>query len=96
MPNTEFAQLVFKDSSMIEIRDSRPMRTAAAFMSLQGKSTQDIILMNNNFKKLNRIVEVDKDVKKTEVKEINNIKMFRIMFSESSRPILQAFSNEPA
>jgi hypothetical protein len=74
MPNKDLAQLKFKEASAIEISASRPMRTLSPFVFLEGAETSDVTLLNNNFHKLNEIVETDDAFNKAELTEFNNLK----------------------
>jgi hypothetical protein len=73
-PNRDLAQLKFKDASGIEISASRPAKTAAPFLALEGAKTSKVTLLNNNFQKLNKIVEWDDAFDKAELKAHNNLK----------------------
>ena len=72
VPNTELPQVHFKESTMIEITDSRPVHTVTPFLYLEGASTSEVFLQNNNFSYLNTIIEYDNNFDPEEIKTLNN------------------------
>lgn len=74
VPNRELAQLVFKDASSIEISASRPTVTPAPFLRLEGGGTRDVLLLNNNLRNFDKIVDSDEAFDNNQFLELNNIK----------------------
>jgi hypothetical protein len=72
--NNELSQINLRDVSDVEISSSRPTTTSAPFLSLEGAATSGVILMNNNFGKLDRIVGARSEVSDTALTEFNNLR----------------------
>jgi len=68
------SQLFFNEVSDVEIKDSSPTYSSSPFIYLEGSDTRNVILQNNNFYKINRVVEFDESFKKSELIEFNNLK----------------------
>lgn len=72
-PNQELSQIFFKDATAIEIRDCRPVSTKSPFINLEGEKTRDVVLMNNNFSKVNTIVVTGDGFDQKDLTEFNNL-----------------------
>lgn len=72
-PNRQLAQMKFIDATAIEIIKSRPAAMPTPFLHLEGSKTSDVMLLNNNFKKLGTMVKLGNGFDTSELLQVNNV-----------------------
>ena len=72
-PNRALAQFNFKDAKGVQIRSTQPTSTIAPFIFLEG-NTKEVILMNNNFRGINKLIESDDQFDRNELIDFGNLK----------------------
>ncbi len=72
--NQELPLLHFKESSSINISDSSPSGISTPFIYLEGESTKDVVIQNNNLLKVHQSIKFENTVDKNEITEFNNLR----------------------
>jgi hypothetical protein len=72
VPNQELPQIHFKESSSIEITSSSPTATETPLLFLEG-ATRDVLVHNNDFRKIRQISASDGEFDQSELLMINNV-----------------------
>lgn len=70
----DLSQLKFNQSTNIEVRSSTPVGSPAPFIKLEGEKTSNVVLQNNNFLNLEKVVSQENNVMKDAVIQFNNLK----------------------
>ncbi len=71
--NRELPLLHFKESSSIQITSCSPSGLTSPFVYLEGNSTKDVIIQNNNLFKVRQIIQYEDNVDENEITEFNNL-----------------------
>ena len=72
-PNMLLPQFHFRESTNIEIRDCSPAFSESPFLLLEGQTTKDVLLMNNDFRKVGQFTEFADGFSGEELLEVNNV-----------------------
>ena len=66
-------QFHFIDSSNIELKLNTPAYSSTPFLLLEGDKSEEVVLYNNNFRKLGKVVETGNGFDKPELIYVNNL-----------------------
>ena len=77
IPNMELPQIHFRESTSIEITSCSPSATGTPFLYLEG-ACSDVLLHNNNFRKVNDLTDSDGVFDKGELYMLNNLTVSNI------------------
>lgn len=72
-PDRSVPQFHLKNSSNIEMKLNTPAYTSAPFLLIEGDKSKEVILHNNNFRRLGKVVETGNGFDKPELIYVNNL-----------------------
>lgn len=72
-PQRSVPQFVFKDARNVEMKLNTPAFTSTPFLLLEGEKSKEIVVHNNNFRKLEEVVEFGEGFDKAEYISVDNL-----------------------